>query len=298
MINEEMMKLSLKEEKTTLLSLAGKNDGDISPEDAKVIGQKIASMNPEDKKKHLSMVTSLGGFNLADKSNVNQDSIKLRNSILSAYKSAKWNSDNAVKMNEDTLNKKLKTVKLNGYTFYVDYDTKKIYTTEDGKDGTDFKHLTPNEKSQIWNQVHFDKMNEEDKSQTQQQRYVITTDFYVWANSDEEAIKFAEDLAKEQDNNYDDRCKVVSVHLQPQGTMASKLIFGKDDKGSVNEDSEGSMIYVNLKPEELKIIVNRLSMGSKLFNKASSEQNYITKPEIGNEIKEIPKLWERLKEKI
>ena len=90
-INEEIGKIfSLKEEKGDLLKLVGKPvDGDITPDEAKIIGHKIASMNGEDKKKHLSMVAALGGYYGGQNPEAKEHLTKLRNSILTAYKGAK-----------------------------------------------------------------------------------------------------------------------------------------------------------------------------------------------------------------
>lgn len=43
-------------------------------------------------------------------------------------------------------------------------------------------------------------------------RYAVTLDFFIWVESDEEAIITAESFAKSQDEKKDDRCKVVSIH--------------------------------------------------------------------------------------
>ena len=43
-------------------------------------------------------------------------------------------------------------------------------------------------------------------------RYVVTVDFYVWCESDQEAIQKAQEYAKNQREKEDDRCGVVSVH--------------------------------------------------------------------------------------
>jgi hypothetical protein len=43
-------------------------------------------------------------------------------------------------------------------------------------------------------------------------RYIKTVDLYFWAESDEKAIKQAEDFAQELRKDSDNQCKVVSVH--------------------------------------------------------------------------------------
>ncbi len=43
-------------------------------------------------------------------------------------------------------------------------------------------------------------------------RYIQTFDLYFWAQSDDKAIKRAEDFANALREESDNQCKVVSVH--------------------------------------------------------------------------------------
>lgn len=45
-------------------------------------------------------------------------------------------------------------------------------------------------------------------------RYPVTLDLYVYANSDEEAIVQAKQIATERRNKFDDECKILTVHQQ------------------------------------------------------------------------------------
>lgn len=57
-----------------------------------------------------------------------------------------------------------------------------------------------------------------------QKRYVVTTDFYIFANDDAEAVAKARHHSAEQSTKNDDRCSVVSIHEQPFGKMTSREI--------------------------------------------------------------------------
>lgn len=90
LINEEIDKRIVKEEKGLLLKIIGKSENDdLTPEDSKNIGCKIASMNNEDKKKHLLFVSSLGSTQGDQTDEAKQHIKKVKNLILGAYKGAK-----------------------------------------------------------------------------------------------------------------------------------------------------------------------------------------------------------------
>lgn len=57
-----------------------------------------------------------------------------------------------------------------------------------------------------------------------QKRYVATADFYVYADTDEEAIQKAKSIAKAQDIKYDDRCSLIELCEQPTGTIINRQI--------------------------------------------------------------------------
>lgn len=53
----------------------------------------------------------------------------------------------------------------------------------------------------------------------QEKRYVATVEFYVWANSDEEAKAQAAAVASELDAKYDNRASVKEIGGQQFGTL-------------------------------------------------------------------------------
>lgn len=55
-------------------------------------------------------------------------------------------------------------------------------------------------------------------------RYVVTLDFYLYAENDESAIKEALKIAYEEDKKFDNRCTVVSLHEQPTGRLGSREV--------------------------------------------------------------------------
>lgn len=58
-------------------------------------------------------------------------------------------------------------------------------------------------------------------------RYVATVDFYVWADSDEDAIYQARHIAAQQSTKRDDRCSVIDIVEQPQGKIGNRKVVLK-----------------------------------------------------------------------
>ena len=52
-------------------------------------------------------------------------------------------------------------------------------------------------------------------------RYILTTDQYIYADSDEQALQLAESLAKSQRDHFDNHCQVKSLHSQQFGKLGS-----------------------------------------------------------------------------
>jgi len=50
-----------------------------------------------------------------------------------------------------------------------------------------------------------------------EQRYVAEVDFFIWANSDEDARTQAQAIAAELDSKYDNRAAIKSLGLKPSG---------------------------------------------------------------------------------
>lgn len=67
----------------------------------------------------------------------------------------------------------------------------------------------------------FEKIMKEEK---EEKRYVATMEFYVWAKNDEEAKQFAANIAKEQDQKYDDRAEITDLVKQPFGTFGNRKV--------------------------------------------------------------------------
>ncbi|MEM6815296.1 MAG: hypothetical protein AAF600_13075 [Bacteroidota bacterium] len=55
-------------------------------------------------------------------------------------------------------------------------------------------------------------------------RYVVTMDFYVYADSDVEAVDQAKKYADDFDSAKDNRANVISVHENPFASTVSRLI--------------------------------------------------------------------------
>jgi 3-methyladenine DNA glycosylase AlkD len=54
---------------------------------------------------------------------------------------------------------------------------------------------------------------------SREQRYVATMEFYVWAESDEEAKVEANRMAEEMQIKYDNQASIKELGNQPYGTM-------------------------------------------------------------------------------
>jgi hypothetical protein len=55
-------------------------------------------------------------------------------------------------------------------------------------------------------------------------RYAVTIDLYVYANSDEQAIKQSDDIAKQMDLDNDNKASVQSIHEQSFGQLTSRKV--------------------------------------------------------------------------
>jgi hypothetical protein len=62
-------------------------------------------------------------------------------------------------------------------------------------------------------------MNSENK------RYVVTLQFYVWSDSDTGAILEGKRIAVELDTKFDNKAGMVEVHEQKWGTLSSSRIY-------------------------------------------------------------------------
>ena len=59
------------------------------------------------------------------------------------------------------------------------------------------------------------------------QRYIVTMDFYIYADDNENAIELAKHIAEKQVEEYDNNASILKIEHQPWGTIESKLIWGK-----------------------------------------------------------------------
>jgi hypothetical protein len=55
-------------------------------------------------------------------------------------------------------------------------------------------------------------------------RYVAVTDFYIWAENDEDALKQARHMAALQSTKNDDRCSVSNLYERPDGISTPREI--------------------------------------------------------------------------
>lgn len=55
-------------------------------------------------------------------------------------------------------------------------------------------------------------------------RYVVTMDFYLYAENDDEAVKEALKIAYEEDKKHDNKCTVVSINEQPTGRLGFREV--------------------------------------------------------------------------
>lgn len=56
-------------------------------------------------------------------------------------------------------------------------------------------------------------------------RYVVAIDFYLFAESDDEAILIAKKIAKKQDEKHDDKCSVRDVFENEFASMNLRKVY-------------------------------------------------------------------------
>lgn len=56
-------------------------------------------------------------------------------------------------------------------------------------------------------------------------RYVVRMDFFVWADSEEEAKSIAESKAKKEKDYYDNRAEVITIHENDFGSLYHKEVY-------------------------------------------------------------------------
>jgi len=59
-------------------------------------------------------------------------------------------------------------------------------------------------------------------------RYTVTTEFYIWADNDAEAIFKANEVALEQREKEDNQCLVRSVSSTPFASLLSNTIYSNN----------------------------------------------------------------------
>ncbi len=57
------------------------------------------------------------------------------------------------------------------------------------------------------------------------QRYVLTMDMYIYAESDEQALMIANDIVKKENDEWDNQAKILSVHSAPYGQNKINQLF-------------------------------------------------------------------------
>ncbi|MDG1950927.1 MAG: hypothetical protein P8J32_09010 [bacterium] len=61
----------------------------------------------------------------------------------------------------------------------------------------------------------------------QRSRYILTMDMYIYAESDEDAIRKSQEIVEKEKDQYDNQAQVLTVHKAPFGTMQAKTIYKK-----------------------------------------------------------------------
>lgn len=61
-------------------------------------------------------------------------------------------------------------------------------------------------------------------------RYAVHTSYYIWADSDEDAILTAQMSAAEQQGKLDDSCSVHEVIKIPTGSITGTRVFPRQHK--------------------------------------------------------------------
>lgn len=56
-------------------------------------------------------------------------------------------------------------------------------------------------------------------------RYVAVVEFYVWAETDDEAIELAKAVCKKQNDEKDNNCELVNLVEQPVGTFGNRQVY-------------------------------------------------------------------------
>ena len=68
-------------------------------------------------------------------------------------------------------------------------------------------------------------LNEE----TEEKRYVVGIDMYMYAKDDNEVQQIAERFVKHLKAQYDNQAVVMSIYEQPFGTLTSRKLFDKNN---------------------------------------------------------------------
>lgn len=58
-------------------------------------------------------------------------------------------------------------------------------------------------------------------------RYVVTFERYLWADTDEAAIEQAKEFADKIANVDDNHCTVTNIVEQPFGTTSNRQVYGR-----------------------------------------------------------------------
>lgn len=74
-----------------------------------------------------------------------------------------------------------------------------------------------------------------------QKRYTVTLDLYVYANTDDEAIKEAKKVIDTLENKDDCKAEILSIHETPFGTIgeARNIIWGGQRDFEKQKENKG-----------------------------------------------------------
>lgn len=107
-------------------------------------------------------------------------------------------------------------------------------------------------------------------NENQEGRYVAEMDFYIWANSDEEAKGQANQVAKMLDDKFDNRASVTKLVRQPRGTTDSFPV----NEGVNKVDKKYKILIENKDVKSSTLISEAKALGINLSEDAQKDTQY------------------------
>jgi hypothetical protein len=138
---------------------------------------------------------------------------------------------------------KLDALKVNGLEIYYDNETG-VYKIIDSSNGEEYYNTIKPSYSKCKDckfeepkyviqfvREFFNNINEIDGGK--ESKYAVSMDFYVWANSDEEAAAQAKKFAKEMDSKFDNQPSILSIHKRQDAHGSTPVEFSQFDEGAM-----------------------------------------------------------------